>query len=225
MTTLITIYEEVLSGKRKQFPLDTWNQRDSEEILLKLVRYIVLEKLNWNRSNFCEQFCLNTITKFKLNTGFMKVYSRNIFPLINNSFPEWEVKPWEMMKSRVPAGYWTMDNAVAATKWLIEEKLMWSMEQVERNISNTAFLKNHLGGMLRTTNVAINVLIEKAYPLYDWTYLKERNGYKITAGQAVEIRRLYGDGTLNQRQIANIFGINPAQVNLIVHNKTFIEKN
>lgn len=221
LADLITIYEEVLSGKRKQFPLDTWNQTDSKAALIKLVRYVVLEKLQWDREQFCARFCLKIIAQFRLNTGFNKVYKRNIYPLISEAFPEWIIKPWEMRKSRVPAHFWTKQTATTATKWLIEEKLHWDFKKVSRDISRTYFFQYHLGGMLRTTDISIPEIIAATYPDYDWTYLKERHGYKLTFSQAEEIRRLYNEGVLNQRQIAQKFSVDPSQVYLIVKNKSF----
>lgn len=225
MSDLITIFEEVLSGKRKQFPLETWNQPDSKDVLIKLVRYVVLEKLSWDREPFCKRFCLKIIANFKLNTGFNKVYKRNIYPLIIDSFPEWNIKAWEMQSSRVPVGFWTMRNAILATKWLIEERLKWDLEKVSKDLSNAAFLNNNLGSMLRLLKVNITLLVEQAFPEYDWTYLKERHGYKITFSQAMEIRKLYNEGTYNQRQLAKKFNVDPSQVFLIVHNKSFKRGN
>ena len=218
---IITIFEDILSGKRKQFPLETWNQQDSKATFIKLVRYVVFDKLHWNRKQFCNQFCLKTIIQFHLNTGFMKVYRRNIYPLISEALPEWNIKAWEMQKSRVPAHFWNNETAIAATKWLIEETLKWDLERVSKNMSRTYFFKYHLGGMLATINASIVDLISAAYPEYDWTYLKERHGYKLTFSQAMEIRKLYNDGTLNQRQIAKKFNVDPSQVHLIVKNKSF----
>lgn len=221
MSDLITIYEEVLSGRRIQFPLDTWNQADSKITLIKLIRYVVLEKLQWDREQFCSQFCLNIIARFRLNTGFNKVYKRNIYPLISESFPEWNIKPWEMRKSRVPVHFWTKETAIAATKWLIEEQLQWDLKKVSRDISRAYFFQHHLGGMLRIFQISIPEIIAAAYPGYDWTYLKERHGYKLTLSQATEIRRLYNKGVFNQCQLAARFNVDPATINLIVKNKSF----
>jgi hypothetical protein len=221
LSDLITIYEEVLSGKRKQFPLETWNQPDSKVTLIKLVRYVVLDKLDWNREQFCEQFCLKTIIRFHLNTGFLKVYKRNIYPLVSDALPEWSIKAWEMQNSRVPARFWNKETLIAATKWLIEEKLKWDLKRVSKEISRTYFFKYHLSGMLVGMNMSAAECICAAYPNHDWTYLKERCGYKLTSSQALEIRRLYSECVFNQRQLAVKFNADPATISLIVNNKSF----
>lgn len=217
------IYEEVLSGKRIQFPLHTWNHKsESKRTLIKLIRYVVFDKLQWDRKQFCDNFCLDIIIKFKLNTGFMKVYNRNIHPLISDCFPEWEIKVWELRNSRVPRGYWTKENAVKATKWLIEDRLKWDLEKVSREISFSYFLNNNLSGMLRILNISVAEAIINAYPNYNWDYLKERKGYKITLKQSQEIRELYKKG-YSQRAISRMYNCNPTTIFYIVHNKAFKE--
>lgn len=214
------MYEAVLNNELSRFPLSTWDHSDSKDTLIKLTRYLVLDKFKWNRNQFCENFCLTIIAKYKLNGGFGKLYQRNIYPYITDCFPEWEIKEWELKKSRVPVNFWDEDNAISACKWLIEEKLKWSLDEVSKNISNTIFRNNNLDGMLRTLKLPITELITKAYPDHDWTYLKERQGYKITSKQANEIRKMYQEG-YNQRELSRKYKCNPVTIFNIVHNKTF----
>lgn len=114
--TIFDIYEVVLSGMLIRFPLGTWDQSDSKRNFIKLTRYLIYEKLNWDRENFCNNFCLNIISKYRLNGGFGRLYSRNIYPMVTDCFPEWKIKAWEMRKSRVPEGFWTQAVAIEATK-------------------------------------------------------------------------------------------------------------
>lgn len=219
---IYTIYEEVLSGELRQFPQKTWTHpRESKDTLLKLVRYLVHERFRWNRQQFCDNFCYKIIIKFRLNTGFHNIYSRNIFPLITDAFLEWDVKAWELKKSRVPADFWIVETAVEATKWLVEERLAWSLDKVQTDISNSYFLNNNLGGMLRTMKFGAVDSIVLAYPDHDWTYLIERAGYKLTKAQVKEIRQIHASGLMNQRQIAKVFDVSPAQINLIIKRKVF----
>lgn len=56
-----------------------------------------------------------------------------------------DVKEWEVMKMF----HWNDEKAISAIKWLIEEKLKWSYEQVVNNISVKVFADNGLDGLLR----------------------------------------------------------------------------
>lgn len=88
---------------------------------------------------------MKVIIDWKLNTGFHRIYNWNIYPLILDAFPLWDIKPWELKRSRVPRSYWTNEAAAEATKWLIEENLDWSLEQVSRQLAKSSFFKNNLG--------------------------------------------------------------------------------
>lgn len=219
---IIEIYNDVLSGKLSRFPLDTWtNEKECKTNLLKLIRHMVNERLEWGREEFCQSFCLRVIVKFRLNGGFSKAYNRNIYPLITDAFPEWSIRAWELTKSRVPAEFWTKETGIAATKWLVEERLQWSLEKVQSDISNSYFHKNNLGGLLRTLNTSAVGMILMAYPNQDWTYLKEREGYKLTKAQVRVIKRLLREGNHSQRKIAQMFDTEPPTINLIAKGKSY----
>ncbi|MFJ3388806.1 DUF4046 domain-containing protein [Lysinibacillus sp. NPDC086135] len=220
MKSIFEIYEEVLNNELSRFPLFTWDQIDSKDTLIKLTRYLVLDKFEWDRNQFCENFCIAVIYKYRLNGGLAKLYQKNIYPYVVESFPEWEIKEWEMKKSRVPVGFWNKENAVAACKWLIEEELQWNLEKVSRDISNSTFHKNNLGGMLRTLGMNASEIIEMTYPEYDWAYLKERNGNSVTLRQVKDIKKMYEDG-YSQRELSRLYKCDPVVIFNIVHEKTF----
>ncbi len=70
-------------------------------------------------------------------------------------------KEWQFIKINT----WTDKKAIEAVKWLIEEKLKWSREDVCANLTAETFYDNDLGGLLSKTcsNSPIKAL-EKAYP-------------------------------------------------------------
>ncbi len=103
------------------------------------------------------------------------------------------------------------------------EQLGWTLDKVQKEISNSTFLNNNLGGMLRTLKIGAAEAVAMAYPNHNWSYLIDRGGYVLTKVQAQEIRKLYASGIINQRQIAIKYNVSPSQVNLIVKNKVFKE--
>lgn len=218
--TIIEIYHDVLSEERTYFPMYTWDQPDSKEQLIKLARYIMLEMLQMNRQDVLEQINLEFLTKHKIGSAVRRCYKKEICNFVNECFPEWEVKPWEFKKTCVPVAYWNEETMTAATKWLINDVLKWDLEKVQNEISNSYFHDNNLGGMLRTLNVGAMDAVVLSYPEHDWTYLKERRGYKITDKQALEIRRMYSDGT-NMYELARLYNVNPTSIFYIIHNLTF----
>ena len=57
---------------------------------------------------------------------------------------EINVKEWQVVKMPV----WTEAKVKDAVKWLIEEQLKWTHEEVVKNISAKVFYENNLGGLL-----------------------------------------------------------------------------
>ena len=55
-----------------------------------------------------------------------------------------DVKEWQVIKMSV----WTEEKVVEAVKWLIEEELNWSKEDVIAKISAKTFYEHDLGGLL-----------------------------------------------------------------------------
>lgn len=83
-----------------------------------------------------------------------------------NKFQEWEILKMDI---------WTEKKAICAIKWLIEERLKWSDEQIEESLTAAVFRRNNLGGMLRRycNNNPVKAL-EIAYP-GKFTYCKSCN--------------------------------------------------
>jgi hypothetical protein len=70
-------------------------------------------------------------------------------------------KEWQFIKINV----WTDDKVIEAVKWLIEEKLKWSKEEVCKNLTAETFYDNDLGGLLsKACGNSPIVALSKAYP-------------------------------------------------------------
>ena len=80
-----------------------------------------------------------------------------------------DVKQWQVTKMNV----WTEDKVKEAVKWLIEEKLKWTYDDVVEKISAKTFSNNGLSGMLQKyCNHSPLKALQIAYPN---TYYKLKN--------------------------------------------------
>lgn len=80
-----------------------------------------------------------------------------------------DVKEWQVIKMRV----WTEEKAKEAVKWLIEEQLNWSYDEVVEKISARVFYKHNLGGLLlKYCNHSPLKALQIAYP---GVYTKVKN--------------------------------------------------
>lgn len=167
---IIQTYEDLLKGKIKRFPKGTWsdNKEENKRLFKLLIRHAILHIIKWDKENFCLKFCLKVIIKLKLNTGFYKTYNRNIFPLIEECFPEFQLQPWELKIVHAPKNYWTIEKAILATKWLITKVLKWDLERVKKEITNIHFIENNLGGLLKCLNLGAKALVKETYSSHNW---------------------------------------------------------
>ena len=90
------------------------------------------------------------------------IFTKSPYAAINNAYLE-KYKPWQF--ANVPKSYWTKETAAEATRWLIEEKLKWSEEELLKKLSTKTFYDNGLRGMLNAVFVnSPYAAINNAYP-------------------------------------------------------------
>ncbi|MCE4051662.1 DUF4046 domain-containing protein [Bacillus sp. Au-Bac7] len=168
--TILNTYENLLKGKLKRFPKGTWSSlpEENKALFKRLIRFAILDYYKWDKEVFCLKFCLKVIITLKLNTGFCKTYNRNIFPMIEECFPEFHIQPWDLTIVHAPKHYWTREKAILATKWLIDKELKWDLEKVNNEITNLHFIQHNLGGLLKCLDVGAKMLVKETYPTYHW---------------------------------------------------------
>ncbi len=124
-----------------------WNIKTISEAIY----WIVEEKLKGDRKTICEEFDINLLRKYGLYGMINKMFNGSPYNAINLVYPN-QYKPWEF--KYVPRNFWNVENARSATRWLIDEKLIWSEEDVYEKYCLDIFIQNGLLGM-------INII-------YDW---------------------------------------------------------
>ncbi len=95
-------------------------------------------------------------------------YGGGLYNLIT-LIAETEVKEWQVIKMPV----WTKQKVAYAVKWMIEEKLKWSEEDVIRKISASIFYEYDLGGLL--SKYCDHSPIRALQVAYPGQYTKVRN--------------------------------------------------
>jgi hypothetical protein len=95
--------------------------------------------------------------------GMLSVlFVQSPYKAINLAYPN-RFKSWEF--KRVPMNYWTVETGIVAIRWLIEEKLKWSEDDIKRNLSCNVFIENGIGGMFSVVFKSIVFdAINSAYP-------------------------------------------------------------
>ena len=150
-------------GKFKQWDLPSvskkfWNMETAREATIWLIE----EKLKWSDDDIKEKISSNIFEKNSLGGMLAILFNDNSYFAIENAYPG-KFKPWEL--SGTPKYFWNLKTASDATRWLIEEKLKWSDDDIKNKLSKNTFRKNSLGGMLAVLfNDSPYRAIENAYP-------------------------------------------------------------
>lgn len=142
---IIEIYKEILRGDRKQFPKGTWQRPDAIENSKKCVKYLIEEKLKLTDDDITGTATAEFFRNNKLSSMLNRCYNGSPFKAINNVYPR-KFKPWEFKST--PMSYWSKTTAKEATRWLVEEKLNLSDEELKECLSIKLFEENNLLGML-----------------------------------------------------------------------------
>lgn len=157
----IEVYNLRVSGHIKKFPMYFWTSRDSYKKFSEIGKYLFEIILKWDTNDIAQNIKLEVFKENLLGGAVHILFKDSTYKAINNIYPN-KFKPWELLK--VPNDYWDNKSAIIATKWLLEEKLEMSDEDI-LNINTRVFLTNNLGGMLQViyNNSPIKAIME-AYP-------------------------------------------------------------
>ncbi|MBU3188734.1 hypothetical protein K9O30_06110 [Clostridium bowmanii] len=165
--TPIETYELVRSGKIKKFPKHFWECDDSDEYAPQLTRYLIEKILKWKDDDVREKLRKTTFKEHKLGGLLLCKYKDSCYEAITKAYPKKNFHAWDFVNA--PNDYWQgeqgKENAIYATKWLIEEKLKWSENEIVENLNQNVFTENHLLGMLKKAfNCTLFEAIDAAYP-------------------------------------------------------------
>ena len=112
---------------------------------IKATKWLVEEKLQWSRERICKEMTRRVFSENGLRGMVSVCFNNSTYAALEAAYPG-EYKPWELKQT--PNKFWNEDTAVDATRWLIEEKLGWTVEYAREHITLDTFLAYGLGGML-----------------------------------------------------------------------------
>ena len=155
-------YKIVLYSKlNKKFPRGYWVYEDGLERAKIIVRYLFNDILKYSIEDIKKKASKQVFIEHKLAGMLLVLFDNSPYDAIKNAYGD-EIHIWEL--NCVGNNYWNLDTAREATKWLIEEKLQWTSEEVKKNIRVSTFEDNGLVGMLdRVFKYSPYKALENAY--------------------------------------------------------------
>lgn len=158
----IEIYEYVLSGRLKKFPMGYWKDSEGFNNAVKCFKYLIEDKLNWSDDDIKKHLSRKIFIEYRLYGMFKTYFDGSPYSAIQALYPN-KFKPWDM--AVCPMGYWdNEENCIKAIKWLIEEKLQWSDIDIREKLTGDVFYENGLAGMSSKYKDSTYTLINLAYP-------------------------------------------------------------
>lgn len=143
----VKIYQLVLTGKLKKFPNGFWSNSNGIEYAIEISRYLFESILQWSSEDIKKHYSFHIFVKNKLAGLLNIVFKGSPFEALNAAYPN-QFKVWEL--NNTPMNFWNEETGVQATKWLIEEKLKWTENDIKEKLLHKTFVENGLGGMLET---------------------------------------------------------------------------
>jgi hypothetical protein len=150
-------------------PTRSWTKENGK----KATRWLIHERLKWSKQDVISNISIKVFEDYGLKGMLYQLYEGSAAKAIYDAFPD-EYKMWELPV--VPKRYWNLKTGKHAIKWLIEEKLKWDKEVVNKSISVRVFKKHGLGTMLNNCFSGSPYLALKyTYPSEDWSLLAARH--------------------------------------------------
>lgn len=141
----VDIYKLVLNGSLKKFPIGFWRQPETIANAIKCTKYLLENKLKLTDEELKEQLSKKLFKENGLVGMLNYCFKGSPYEAIYSTYPN-KFKPWEFKKGQ--RNYWNIENSINATKWLIEDKLKISDDELKEQLSAKLFKDNGLGGML-----------------------------------------------------------------------------
>ena len=142
---IIEMYKEILKGTRKRFASGVWQGPNAIPNAIKVTKYLIEEKLKLTDEEIKKQLSQTLFQDNKLLGMLQFCFNSSPYLAINTLYPK-KFKEWEF--KNVPINFWNKEKGIEATKWLIEEKLKLTDEELKEQLSQKLFKDNNLYGML-----------------------------------------------------------------------------
>ncbi|MEO2202329.1 DUF4046 domain-containing protein [Paenibacillus pabuli] len=210
MKTVEDIYLEILQGNRRSFPPFTWSPgNNGHDSFRRCIRYLFQEILHMDRKQIVENIGHDLILKYKLYGGFTTLFG-SINSVVDYCFPEHDIKPWEL-KNIPPNYFFNQDNIIYAVRWLFNEKLKMTKDEIVASRIVTDIFAEHgmkhlLEGyrtLYKDNKAGIFSILNLAFPEYNLYITDFRNAL----GNDEELRlavRHYIKETLGFRNYSSI---------------------
>lgn len=139
------VWQLVYTGEIKRFPNGYFKTALRDERIVEIVKYIIEDYMHWSEEDVLEKLNAQFLKDMKLVGMFMERF-KSIYDMLNFVYPG-KYYPWDLKCA--PNGLWLNKETIAmGTKYLIEEKLHWTKEDVKKYFCQDTLKNNGFSGLL-----------------------------------------------------------------------------
>lgn len=170
------IYKLLLERKIPTFPAGYWcslSKDEGKKVALELIVYLIDVRFKLTKNEVLDNITKEFIMNNKLWTPCKLYFGKSAIKYVIEAYPN-KYRMYEFTNARIPQGYWTKrENRIEAIKWLIEEKLKWSIDDIKENFSRKLVSEYGLATLMRYYTSSIDI-INEIYPdkIYSWELKK-----------------------------------------------------
>ena len=148
----IRIYQDILQGKRTQFPNHFFMGDQGKKYLVFMTRYLIQIHLGISIKEIPQKVKAETLWNYRLRPP-AQLYGWNFTDVIQHAYPG-KFKPTDF--TQVSNGYWQGEKgkarAIETIRMIIEEEHKIPLHEIPIRINHRFFEKNGLGGIFKATH-------------------------------------------------------------------------
>ena len=145
-------------------------KKKQKKVAIKLLQYLIENKLKLNKEEIKIIISKKFMTAYKLHTA-SKLFGRSAIKYVMSCYPQ-EYEAWQFRLDKVPNRYWTKkENRINALKYVFQEELKWSVEDVKERLTWSVIEENGLG--------SLRMYYPSLYKIYKATYQSDISPWEI----------------------------------------------
>lgn len=122
---IIFMYDSLLKGEIKSLSSGILTCENKFEYAKIIFRYLINDILKWSKEDIINNYSGKMIDRYLLK-GTLLAIKFNTYDYLKLSFPEYEIKSWELNLSTVGNGFWNKENNII-------EALMWLKNKLSKD--------------------------------------------------------------------------------------------
>lgn len=127
---VLFMYNSVLNNEVERINNGIFTTKNSDKYIKIIIKHLINNILKWNREDIINNYNGKILNDYKIIVS-KSLNGYNYFEVLSLSFPEFDIKPWELKASSSGCNYWkNKDNINNALDWF-KNKLL-----IDKNINN-----------------------------------------------------------------------------------------